>query len=181
MLPQRSPTTTRPSASPRRSPGSPTSCPCGGRSWAWWEPSSLRSWCRRCSSAHSAGFDSGRFTCRLACVFFLPINRRFFYSADFGDKLENWKACRLVPRSQPSSLFSLSFSWQVLLQVLIILTGNYNFFNLLTLALCLSLLDDQHVNYWLKKPAGPRKKGGRINWTETDSLFVCCCKNQPML
>ncbi|KAM8891710.1 lipase maturation factor 2a [Spinachia spinachia] len=44
-----------------------------------------------------------------------------------------------------------SFYLQVLLQVLIILTGNYNFFNLLTLALCLSLLDDQHVNFWLRK------------------------------
>nr|XP_033490744.1 lipase maturation factor 2a [Epinephelus lanceolatus] len=44
-----------------------------------------------------------------------------------------------------------SFYLQVLLQVLIILTGNYNFFNLLTIALCLSLLDDQHVNFWLRK------------------------------
>uniref|UniRef100_A0A671VQG8 Lipase maturation factor n=1 Tax=Sparus aurata TaxID=8175 RepID=A0A671VQG8_SPAAU len=40
-----------------------------------------------------------------------------------------------------------SFYLQVLLQVLIILTGNYNFFNLLTLTLCLSLLDDQHVRF----------------------------------
>uniref|UniRef100_A0A8C9X7H4 Lipase maturation factor n=1 Tax=Sander lucioperca TaxID=283035 RepID=A0A8C9X7H4_SANLU len=44
-----------------------------------------------------------------------------------------------------------AFYLQVLLQVLIILTGNYNFFNLLTLALCLSLLDDQHVHFWLRK------------------------------
>ncbi|XP_075945137.1 lipase maturation factor 2a [Anarhichas minor] len=44
-----------------------------------------------------------------------------------------------------------AFYLQVLLQVLIILTGNYNFFNLLTLALCLSLLDDQHVRFWLRK------------------------------
>eukprot|EP00795_Rhopilema_esculentum_P008972 gene8972-16613_t len=36
-----------------------------------------------------------------------------------------------------------SFFAQVLLQILIILTGNYNFFNLLTITLCLSLLDDQ--------------------------------------
>jgi hypothetical protein len=35
-----------------------------------------------------------------------------------------------------------AFCCQVLLQVLIILTGNYNFFNLLTMALCLSLVDD---------------------------------------
>ncbi|XP_053319333.1 lipase maturation factor 2 [Spea bombifrons] len=38
-----------------------------------------------------------------------------------------------------------SFYAQVLLQVLIILTGNYNFFNLLTIVLCFSLLDDQHI------------------------------------
>ncbi|CAH2275349.1 lipase maturation factor 2 [Pelobates cultripes] len=38
-----------------------------------------------------------------------------------------------------------SFYTQILLQVLIILTGNYNFFNLLTIVLCLSLLDDQHL------------------------------------
>ncbi|XP_049928496.1 lipase maturation factor 2a [Epinephelus moara] len=44
-----------------------------------------------------------------------------------------------------------AFYLQMLLQVLIILTGNYNFFNLLTIALCLSLLDDQHVNFWLRK------------------------------
>uniref|UniRef100_A0A8C5DUB9 Lipase maturation factor n=1 Tax=Gouania willdenowi TaxID=441366 RepID=A0A8C5DUB9_GOUWI len=42
-----------------------------------------------------------------------------------------------------------AFYLQVLLQTLIILSGNYNFFNLLTLTLCLSLLDNQHVNFWL--------------------------------
>ena len=31
----------------------------------------------------------------------------------------------------------------MLLQVLIILTGNYNFFNLLTITLCIPLLDDE--------------------------------------
>nr|XP_020470053.1 lipase maturation factor 2 isoform X2 [Monopterus albus] len=45
-----------------------------------------------------------------------------------------------------------AFYLQVLLQVLIILSGNYNFFNLLTVALCLSLLDDQHMHFWLRKP-----------------------------
>ncbi|XP_072241861.1 lipase maturation factor 2a [Leuresthes tenuis] len=44
-----------------------------------------------------------------------------------------------------------AFYLQVLLQLLIILSGNYNFFNLLTLALCLSLLDDRHVRFWLRK------------------------------
>uniref|UniRef100_A0A672IK43 Lipase maturation factor n=1 Tax=Salarias fasciatus TaxID=181472 RepID=A0A672IK43_SALFA len=45
-----------------------------------------------------------------------------------------------------------AFYLQVLLQLLIILSGNYNFFNLLTLTLCLSLLDDQHVHFWLRRP-----------------------------
>lgn len=36
---------------------------------------------------------------------------------------------------------------QVSLQVLIIATGNYNFFNLLTVVLCLSLVDDRFLGY----------------------------------
>ncbi|XP_017261659.1 lipase maturation factor 2a [Kryptolebias marmoratus] len=44
-----------------------------------------------------------------------------------------------------------AFYMQVLLQVLIILSGNYNFFNLLTVVLCVSLLDDQHVQFWLRR------------------------------
>ncbi|XP_038198684.1 lipase maturation factor 2 [Arvicola amphibius] len=39
-----------------------------------------------------------------------------------------------------------AFYAQVLLQVLIIITGNYNFFNLLTLVLTTSLLDDRHLS-----------------------------------
>jgi hypothetical protein len=35
------------------------------------------------------------------------------------------------------------FSRQELLQIAIMLTGNYNFFNILTLVLCVSLLDDE--------------------------------------
>ncbi|XP_072922808.1 lipase maturation factor 2a isoform X1 [Hemitrygon akajei] len=41
-----------------------------------------------------------------------------------------------------------AFYGQVLLQVLIIITGNYNFFNLLTIILGFSLLDDQHISGW---------------------------------
>ncbi|XP_027252075.1 lipase maturation factor 2 [Cricetulus griseus] len=40
----------------------------------------------------------------------------------------------------------MAFYAQVLLQVLIIITGNYNFFNLLTLVLTTSLLDDHHLS-----------------------------------
>ncbi|NXX75362.1 LMF2 factor, partial [Urocolius indicus] len=42
-----------------------------------------------------------------------------------------------------------AFYSQVLLQVLIILTGNYNFFNMLTIVLAFSLLDEEHVRHWL--------------------------------
>ncbi|XP_062435275.1 lipase maturation factor 2 [Rhea pennata] len=42
-----------------------------------------------------------------------------------------------------------AFYSQVLLQVLIILTGNYNFFNALTIVLAFSLLDEEHVGRWL--------------------------------
>ncbi|KAJ8249826.1 hypothetical protein COCON_G00230420 [Conger conger] len=57
-----------------------------------------------------------------------------------------------------------AFYLQVLLQVCIILTGNYNFFNLLTLALCFSLLDDDAVGSWLGR--GKRKKAKK-SWPET--------------
>lgn len=63
----------------------------------------------------------------------------------------------------------LCFSVQLLLQVLIILSGSYNFFNLLTLALCLSLLDDQHVHFWLRK-TDKTTNHGRIN---IDTVYIC--------
>lgn len=43
---------------------------------------------------------------------------------------------------------------QVFLQVLIILTGNYNFFNLLTVALCVCVLDDQVLARLLPRVIG---------------------------
>ena len=41
----------------------------------------------------------------------------------------------------------VAFVVQTALQVLIALTGNYNFFNLLTVVLCLGLVDDQFLGY----------------------------------
>ncbi|XP_062317677.1 lipase maturation factor 2a isoform X1 [Osmerus eperlanus] len=55
-----------------------------------------------------------------------------------------------------------AFYMQVLLQVLIITSGNYNIFNLLTLALCLSLLDDQHVHFWLRRSQKPNSCGSKV-------------------
>ncbi|XP_049810816.1 lipase maturation factor 2-like [Schistocerca nitens] len=52
----------------------------------------------------------------------------------------------------------VAFYIQLFLQVCIILTGNYNFFNLLTIVLCLSLLDD---DFFLKKKP---QKGASNFW-----------------
>lgn len=71
--------------------------------------------------------------------------------------------------------FLLNFGFiylQVLLQVLIILTGNYNFFNLLTLTLCLSLLDDQHVRFWLRK-ADKISNNGMMKSVHTNTHTYC--------
>ena len=51
----------------------------------------------------------------------------------------------------------------IALQVGIAATGNYGFFNLLTIALCLTLLDDAALGHWLPlRPAegAPRPRGG---------------------
>uniref|UniRef100_U3ESK7 Lipase maturation factor n=1 Tax=Micrurus fulvius TaxID=8637 RepID=U3ESK7_MICFL len=55
-----------------------------------------------------------------------------------------------------------AFYTQVLLQALIIVTGNYNFFNLLTVVLSFSLLDDEHVGLWLGH--GRKKASGGWAW-----------------
>ncbi|XP_046299430.1 lipase maturation factor 2 isoform X1 [Marmota monax] len=54
-----------------------------------------------------------------------------------------------------------AFYAQVLLQVLIIITGNYNFFNLLTLVLTTALLDDQHLT---AEPGLGRYKKTPTSW-----------------
>lgn len=46
------------------------------------------------------------------------------------------------------------------LQILILLTGNYTFFNWLTLALCILVLDDDFLRYWL-----PKRLINRLNIT----------------
>ncbi|XP_040089488.1 lipase maturation factor 2 [Oryx dammah] len=54
-----------------------------------------------------------------------------------------------------------AFYSQVLLQVLIIITGNYNFFNLLTLVLATALLDDTHL---AAKSSTSRRKRAPSSW-----------------
>ncbi|KAK3102953.1 hypothetical protein FSP39_015246 [Pinctada imbricata] len=66
------------------------------------------------------------------------------------------------------SIRYFSFFAQILLQILIIITGNYNFFNLLTIALCVSLLDDDFILH---------RRGKRPSHFEklTNLLFAICC------
>ncbi|XP_045411280.1 lipase maturation factor 2 isoform X2 [Lemur catta] len=54
-----------------------------------------------------------------------------------------------------------AFYSQVLLQVLIIITGNYNFFNLLTLVLSTALLDDRHL---AAQPGHSHRKTVPTSW-----------------
>ncbi|XP_060698760.1 lipase maturation factor 2a isoform X1 [Hemiscyllium ocellatum] len=63
-----------------------------------------------------------------------------------------------------------AFYTQILLQVLIIVTGNYNFFNLLSIVLALSLLDDQHIYYWIRR--GKKQNPQRLGWLRTLQSFV---------
>lgn len=57
---------------------------------------------------------------------------------------------------------------QVLLQLLIIVSGNYNFFNLLTVTLCVSLLDDVMIG----QLTGRKRKESAENKTSNLPQFV---------
>lgn len=59
----------------------------------------------------------------------------------------------------------LAFFLLVGLQLLIALTGNYGFFNLLTIALCFTLLDDEHIRLFL-----PQRWQGRFPHKVHDHL-----------
>ncbi|EEC00253.1 lipase maturation factor, putative, partial [Ixodes scapularis] len=76
------------------------------------------------------------------------------------------------------SLRIFSFYCQVLLQLLILVTGNYNFFNLLTLALCLSLVDDEYLLNAVGRSTFYRKSLMRTTrrvLAKTASLLTLCC------
>ncbi|XP_028823280.1 lipase maturation factor 2a isoform X2 [Denticeps clupeoides] len=65
-----------------------------------------------------------------------------------------------------------AFYLQVFLQGLIILSGNYNFFNLLTITLCFSLLDDEHIDFLLCRHRKNNVKQSAV-WTWCSWLGVC--------
>ena len=67
--------------------------------------------------------------------------------------------CELVEKTQRSRVLHCV---QVLLMVLILLTGNYNFFNIVTIFLCLSLVDDDWVMGWSACTAAVRAGTGLV-------------------
>lgn len=90
-------------------------------------------------------------------LFFMPIRRLrlfAFYCQVCGDAVWPSAGCPSGSVDAPNSICARA---QVLLQILIILTGNYNFFNALTIVLAFSLLDEEHVGRWMGR--GKRKHG----------------------
>ena len=55
----------------------------------------------------------------------------------------------------PGNLRRIAVFGQIILQVAILLSGNYGFFNLLTLCLCIPLIDDQILPKWFINPSKP--------------------------
>ncbi|GFT50547.1 lipase maturation factor 2 [Nephila pilipes] len=72
------------------------------------------------------------------------------------------------------SLRLFSFYCQVFFQILIILTGNFNFFNLLTIVMCLSLVDDDFLLSLVGRPPPASKSTGgtALRWTKTIFTFA---------
>jgi len=55
----------------------------------------------------------------------------------------------------PGNLRRIAVIGQIILQIAILLSGNYGFFNLLTLCLCIPLIDDRILTKWFKNPSKP--------------------------
>jgi predicted DCC family thiol-disulfide oxidoreductase YuxK len=72
----------------------------------------------------------------------------------------------------PRRLKQIAAIGTILLQLLIFLTGNYTFFNLLAIALLLFLLDDAFWRGLLRRPAGAATPPAHANRFVTAALFV---------
>ncbi len=67
----------------------------------------------------------------------------------------------------PRRVRMLGFAGQVLFQLLIIVSGNYGFFNLLTIVLCITLIDDQSLPSFLQQRIGKthqRETASKVVW-----------------
>lgn len=75
----------------------------------------------------------------------------------------------------PRRLRMIAAGGFVLLQTSILLTGSYNFFNLLTIFLCLPLLDDRALPPWLRArngERGPQRAVSRQAWRVIGAAFL---------
>ncbi len=82
----------------------------------------------------------------------------------------------------PRRLRSFAFAWLAGLQVLIALTGNYAFFNLLSVALCLFLLDDvvlARAARWFQR-SEPLKKERRFRRVQNALLIAVALVTVPV-
>ncbi len=80
----------------------------------------------------------------------------------------------------PRRIRRIAFFSLILFQILIILTGNYGFFNLLTIILCVTLLDDQLIAHyfdkWLKiskQESTTKALPEKIKMTMSVVIFSC--------
>ena len=72
---------------------------------------------------------------------------------------------------------------QASLQLLIMLTGNYGFFNLLTLVLIVNLLDDSYLEQVLRFNAVDDAKSGKVSQASCSLMCFCrlsCCIQKSM-
>jgi lipase maturation factor 1 len=89
----------------------------------------------------------------------------------------------------PRQLRLIGAGLLISLQVLIMLTGNFAFFNLLTITLCITLLDDDLIRRLLPGQAGrfvvapiPRPAAARIRpWLVTPLAIVVLCLSAALL
>jgi predicted DCC family thiol-disulfide oxidoreductase YuxK len=76
----------------------------------------------------------------------------------------------------PARLRRAAFVAMVGFQVVIALTGNYGFFNLLTIALCLLVLDDDDLPGWIRRrfdsSKPPLPKPARAGWVRVPAVLV---------
>ncbi len=132
--------------------------PDGANTWRDWTALNYHYWSQPLPAwtslyAHHLPFWFQKFS--LQAMFFIELGLPFFILG-------------------PRRLRNFAFAGLVLLQVLISLTGNYGFFNLLTMLLCLPLLDDQSLPGFLRKfmPQGTDESTGPAGFRYVRGAFL---------
>ena len=88
----------------------------------------------------------------------------------------------------PRKLRLVAFVLMIAMQVSVVLTANYGFFNYLTMALCLFVLDDGHLDWLIAAPRAPASAtsatagqhaafGGAGSWSPSYSCHCRWCRS----